>query len=441
MNVSAIGKALDQPLLICKLKDKTPKILGGAALAFGIYDTFKAPKEERKKRGIKNAIILSAVVGTSLISAFGLKAPSGLNRCGFGEVNGRQILKGLVNVRGKDEILKEQKAVVAKFLKNNEVSSDVKRVLNKAKTGILNVRDTEILLSMEVLSNKAGVQAAQGVSGRNNIGQKTGTIGKKELLETLFSKKEDLSAREIFEETGRLSILGLVPVTAGVLSGITAEKITGESTPKSTLHKIKEGVYQFLANIFMCNVGAAAALFGAERLQKAGIIKSLSPLQKLGVIMGGIFVTGIMGGSVVANLIGKKILDPIFDPKNDKNTERRPAWNPYLADSLNTFASRHKGFENFKMPSGKDFIDFCERENCYKTGNKGHGRELYSERKPELLDMALHTDDIATAGVLSGFKWIEPMLPLMYTISGYRAGIGYRNNCSGQENNHPKTGF
>jgi len=35
----------------------------------------------------------------------------------------------------------------------------------------------------------------------------------------------------------------------------------------------------------MCNVGAAGALFGAERLQKAGIIKALSPLQKLGIIM------------------------------------------------------------------------------------------------------------------------------------------------------------
>jgi hypothetical protein len=29
--------------------------------------------------------------------------------------------------------------------------------------------------------------------------------------------------------------------------------------------------------------------------------------------------------------------------------------------------------------------------------------------------------------LLSGLKWIEPALPLMYTLSGYRAGIGYRN--------------
>ena len=28
---------------------------------------------------------------------------------------------------------------------------------------------------------------------------------------------------------------------------------------------------------------------------------------------------------------------------------------------------------------------------------------------------------------MSGLKWIEPALPIMYAISGYRAGIGYRN--------------
>lgn len=401
MNVSAIGKTLDQPLLISKLKNQTPKILTGAAFAFGLYDTMKAPKGERKKRGIKNAVILSTVVGTSLMSAFGLK---------LGE---KQLFKGLVNVKSTDEILEVQKRAADKFLSENKVSRDVENVLNKAKTGLLNVKDTEILLNMEAGGTDVG-------AGRGAAQIK----GKEGLLETLFSKKEDLNAREIFEETGRLSILGLAPVAAGVAGGVAAEKITGESTPKSTSHKIKEGAYQFLANIFMCNVGAAGALFGAERLQKAGVIKALSPLQKLAVIMGGIFVTGIMGGSFVANLIGKKILDPIFDKEKDASVRPAQAWNPYLTDSLNTFTSKHKCFESFKMPAGNNFANIHPHKNLQNC----HRKNLYSERKPELLDMALHTDDIATAGVLSGFKWIEPMLPLMYTISGYRAGIGYRNN-------------
>ena len=58
----------------------------------------KAPKGERKKRGIKNAVILSTVVGTSLMSAFGLK---------LGE---KQLFKGLVNVKSTDEILEVQKS-------------------------------------------------------------------------------------------------------------------------------------------------------------------------------------------------------------------------------------------------------------------------------------------------------------------------------------------
>ncbi len=415
MNISAIGKTLDQPLLISKLKDKTPKILAAAAFTYGIYDTFKTPKEERKNRGIKNAVILSTVVGTSLISAFGLKMPAGFGRSGLS--GGKQLLKGLVNVRSKDGILKNQNEVVDKFLKNNNVPKNVSNVLQKAKTRLLNVKDTETILNMENITGRgADITKGQDVACLK---------AKEELLETLFSKKEDLNAREIFEETGRLSVLGLMPVVSGVLSGIAAEKITKENTPENSSNKIKEGAYQFLANIFMCNVGAAGALFGAERLQKAGVIKSLTPLKKLGVIMGGIFVTGIMGGSFVANFIGKKVLDPIFDKKKGTNTELKPVWNPYLADSLNTFTSKQKGFENFKMPSN----DTVKQHNNHglKHHHKKHHKGLYNERKPELLDMALHTDDIATAGVLSGFKWIEPMLPLMYTISGYRAGIGYRN--------------
>jgi hypothetical protein len=61
-------------------------------------------------------------------------------------------------------------------------------------------------------------------------------------------------------------------------------------------------------------------------------------------------------------------------------------------------------------------------------------------RTPELLDLTLHTDDIATVSLLSGLKWIEPSLPLLYSISGYRAGIGYRNDDK-SNNNKSKSVF
>jgi hypothetical protein len=54
--------------------------------------------------------------------------------------------------------------------------------------------------------------------------------------------------------------------------------------------------------------------------------------------------------------------------------------------------------------------------------------------------MGLHLDDVATVAVMSGLKWIEPALPILYSISGYRAGIGYRNGDSKtgtHTHNHP----
>ncbi len=48
MNVKSHRKILDQPILISKLKNQTPKLLAGAALAYGTYDTFKAPKKSEK---------------------------------------------------------------------------------------------------------------------------------------------------------------------------------------------------------------------------------------------------------------------------------------------------------------------------------------------------------------------------------------------------------
>ena len=83
----------------------------------------------------------------------------------------------------------------------------------------------------------------------------------------------------------------------------------------------------------------------------------------------------------------------------------------------------------------KKIIDpiFCKNDgekNCNKE------KKLYAERKPEALDIGLHIDDTATVAVLSGLSWIEPALPILYSISGYRAGIGYRNGEESHGHNH-----
>ena len=344
MKISSIGKFIDQPLIVNSLQRKMPAILIGSATAFGVYDTFKKPKEERKTAAAKNAITLAVTVAASLLGTRGLK------------IKGKRIIPGLMENVPKSDVVKKQTDAINDFIKTSTPKdNEILTILNKAKTKILNLKEADTLISKIPEDTK----------------------GKQELFNVIFSQNKDITSKEIFSEIGRLSLMGAVPVAGGITGGMIADKVTKTETEESKANKIKEGVYQYLANIFMCNVGAAGALFGAEQLQKAGKIQKLTPTKKLGVILGGITATGIIGGSYIANFISKKFLDPMFD--KDKH-------------------------------------------------HKGHGKSLYAERKPEPLDIALHADDIATAGVLSGFKWIEPALPIMYLISGYRAGTGYRNN-------------
>lgn len=185
----------------------------------------------------------------------------------------------------------------------------------------------------------------------------------KDVFNKLIPEPENITSKEIFSEIGRLSLLGLIPVVGGITGGIVGDNLTDKNWKDKLPDKIKEGSYQYLANIFLCNIGAGSALAILEKMN----IRSKCA-RALGMI-GGILTTGVIGGSSIANFIGEKIINPIFN-----------------------------------------------------------SQEKFTPRHPEALDIGLHTDDIATVAVMSGLKWIEPALPLMYAVSGYRAGIGYRNN-------------
>lgn len=336
MKISSVGKFLDQPLLSNSLARKMPAILVGSAAIFGIKDTLEKPKEERKKSAIKNAIILTTITAASLIGAKGVK------------IKGER----LIDVVPKKEILKTQSDVIDKFVgKNSNLPQETLNILNKAKEKMLSLSDTDRLLN--------------SVKDKKDANR---------LINTLFGNKENITSNKIMQEIAKLSIMGFIPVASGIAGGIVADNVVGESDKTKTTNKIKEGIYQFFANIFLCNVGAGTFLFAAEKLNEKGIIKQLTPLKKTGVILGGILAVGVLGGSCIANCIGNKIVNPLINKITGKKSEQKET------------------------------------------------------RKPEALDIALHTDDIATAGVLSGVKWIEPLLPVMYLVSGYRSAIGYRNS-------------
>ena len=323
-----VGKYLDQPLLVEKLGKTVPVGLSAAAAVYTLNKTMEAPTDEKKKTFVKNALILGATVASALAAPRIATA-----------ITGKKV--------PCRELVKENTKLVDEFVRDNQIGCEVGRILEKAKSKVLAPK--EILMLSGALKGKKA----------------------KAFFDKLIPPPENVSSKDIFSEIGWLSIVGAIPVLGGVLGGIAADKVTGENWQKRLPDKIKEGSYQYLANIFLCNVGAGAAL---GILEKNNIQSRLA--RGLGMIAG-IILTGVIGGSKIANYIGDKFINPVL---------------------------------------------------CNERCPKGKKHKHHDERTPELIDIGLHTDDIATVSLLSGLKWIEPALPILYTVSGYRAGIGYRNH-------------
>ena len=330
--IKPVGQYLDQPLLVAKFKQAVPKIFVGGATIYGMNEIRKAPEDARVNKTINTTAIMAATVGSALA------APKIASKI-IGKPYEKYCVKNIIN---------KNTNLVNDFIETpvgKNVSKGVKNILNKAKDNVLGFKDIKIL-DTELSKTKEGTK----------------------FMKTLIPEPENITSKDIKNEIGRLSILGFIPVAGGVAGGLAGEKITnGELEKNHTANRVKEGAYQYLANIFLCNVGAGIALAGLE----AAKVKSKAA-RAVGMVAG-IITTGIIGGSTIANYIGKKVINPIFDKNIDKK------------------------------------------------------EKLNSERTPEVLDICLHSDDIATIAVMSGLRWIEPTLPILYGISGYRAGIGYRN--------------
>lgn len=319
IKISSFGKFLDQPILTAKLNQKIPAVLTLASAGFVANEVKNAKPEDKRKTAIKTSIIL----GATAISA--INAPKIANF-----ITGRPAQKTLKQIKQNNT------EIISNILKNNKFEENIKKILEKAKDKILTVKEVDTL-------NK-----------------KTST----DVLNKIIPPPDNITSKDLFREIGWLSIFGAVPVVGGIAGGIAADMATEKDWKPKVPNKIKEGVYQYLANIFMCNVGAGIAL---------GILEHKNIKSKTARCVGmvtGILLTGVIGGSAIANFISNKLISPLLS-KNNKQKDTRT---------------------------------------------------------PELLDLGLHSDDIATVSLLSGLKWIEPSLPLLYAISGYRAGTGYRNS-------------
>lgn len=303
------GKYLDQPRLVSDFADKIPLLLTTGMGLYGAKEVAKAPEGKKTKTAIK----LMSVLSLTGLSSLALRRRINFDKAANG-------------------------ALIDDFIKTAD--KKIVPVLEKAKNKILSFKDVKFL---DEHLNKTQEGRA--------------------FFQKLIPDPENITSGEIFKEIKWLSAMGFMPVAGGIAGGVLGDMLTEKHWKRKIPDKIKEGAYQFLANIFLCNVGAGAALAVLEKFN----IRSKSA-RAAGMITG-IAATGIIGGNFIANFIGKKCIDPLFKNKS----------------------------------------------------------AAASGRKPEALDVGLHVDDIATVAVLSGLKWIEPALPVLYSISGYRAGIGYRN--------------
>ena len=327
-----VGKYLDQPSLVKKFDKYVPGAIITGAIGYGLFDTFSSDKDKRKSKALHNLFVLSFTTASAIIATRGLK------------IKGKKFFDGLVELPHLH--MKDLDSALA------TVRDDTTRkLIYKVKDGnILNLKQIkELSMSLE---NK---------------------YKDKSLINSIIPAPH---THKPFEELKDLSILGLIPVVGGVVGGIAGDKVTDNKWKQNIPNKIKEGSYQYLNNIFLCNVGAGLALLLMNKLN----VKSKAV--RFGSMLAGVVGVGLVAGSAIANYIGKKFINPIFDKK---------------------------------LINQNSQITF---------------KNINSERHPELLDLSLHVDDLASVGFITGLKWIGPILPLMYTVSGYRAGTGYRNHHS-----------
>jgi len=324
--IKTFAKFIDQPIMISKFNKGMPKVLIGAGSMFWGIDAVDTYQKSKNKQRAKTEILKRGIVITGAISS-ALAAPKIASK-----ITKRPLLESVEKIRTKNS------SIIDAFLNSNTCEKNITSIIKKAKNEPISYKNLKLLMENSKQSKPL-----------------------KEFLEKLIPAPENITSKDIFSEIGYLSTYGAIPVLGGLTGGIAADIVTKDNFKKNIPDKINEGIYQYLANIFLCNVGAGAALFGLEKL---GVHSKLA--RAVGMTTG-IILTGVVGGSVIANKIANKFVSPIL--KNNKPTHRTP----------------------------------------------------------EAIDIGLHADDIATVSLLSGLKWIEPALPLLYTVSGYRAGLGYRN--------------
>ncbi len=401
------AKYLDQPVFLEKLRRAVPVMLPAAGALLVGHDTYTAPEGEKGKAFIRSLSVSVATVASALLAMrlFMRPDPGRLAQVAGSLLETRGIsltkalekrLEKLGSVREFEALLKEHGMKVPGNLRHYAEKAAGSKGLSPSELHRFRVENlTEVLRKRDMLDDSlAGLlEKGKGVLSPKEVHRLRKAVHQLEkdperaraLLNQVIPDPKNLTGREILGEIKDLSMLGLLPVLGGLVGGVTGNVLSGENWREKFKNQAKEGFFQYFANIFLCNVGAGAFLYGLEKTP----LKSSRPA-RFAAMMVGITAFGIVGGSAIANVFGKNLINRMID---------------------------HGPVEGMRLLS----------KQVREEGWASLFENLYDERRPEPLDVGLHVDDVATVGVLSGLKWIEPLLPFLYSISGWRAGIGYRN--------------
>lgn len=174
-------------------------------------------------------------------------------------------------------------------------------------------------------------------------------------------------------------------VGAGMAGGFAHNAVKGVKEKTAYVNMVKEGIFQFIANIALCAVGAS---IGVTASDVSGITawsekSRLGRGVRMGTILAGLSI-GILGGGKAANWMANRYINPIFE-----------------------------------------WLDERKKGTSFKT-IQNKWTQLPPDRKVEFLDGVLHLDDLPTAAALAGVEIVKPFIPLFFEVSAIRSGFGYR---------------
>lgn len=360
LNVRSAAHWLDQPHVIGTL-EKVSKRFGLPAFVLGkaAYDMYTAPPGKRKEQAARSGLVL---VPTFFATKWGLERLERLETDGEKEILDAALSK-------KYPRLKSQ---LGRFEKGFPFQ-DIKTILK------------------EILGNKTGLAKKVASADLEKIfphSLEDSHVG--EMLINLVKRNlpKAKAHMKLWRTDKMVNFFGVggIIVLAGLAGGLIGDALFGFKDKLASVNKIKEAIFQFVANIAMCAIGATLGMLTVKLLSGIKSISKIvtSRIVKFPIILAGLSL-GIVFGGNIANMVGRRLVNPFFE------------W----------VDNRHRGL-TFKQALAK-------------------GKFNENDRKVEFLDAILHLDDLPTALALAGMQVFVPFIPLFFAMSAMRAGDGYRN--------------